>query len=436
TGHLVPLLDISNTFTAVQQFGQVLFQPAAFAPPATFNNGSIGKGTVYHKVTRTGGSPQYGLDLINYLVTANIQAPDFDVARTSWATCTNLGPGGTIFGSWSGANSPAQALGQTWTAPGSYIGMAINAGNRWGNLGILNLLSGSVRYGIVLQIGPDTVPTSDATALYTVSNITIAAPGVVTVTGSNTLEGMSVFFQTSGGGVLPTGLTAGTQYFVRNPTADTFQVATAIGGTPINTTGTFTATVLAQLLWPTPWGILVNAGSKGSQLGVGYGLNRNTIQKDGFGHYDWGSSSALAQPTAWTIVDGLWNRGLDLSSATFSSGQAIKLASGDSIYLGTARVSASGVGDGITITTSATTDFGILSGNNGAQVAVKWRSNAGAPQLGFFGATPIAQPASYGTPTNVVKTANLAGTSATLAQVGGTLAALIADLKAEGIIGA
>lgn len=40
----------------------------------------------------------------------------------------------------------------------------------------------------------------------------------------------------------------------------------------------------------------------------------------------------------------------------------------------------------------------------------------------------------YGTPTNVSKTSSLPGTSATLSQVGGTLAALIADLTTQGII--
>lgn len=56
--------------------------------------------------------------------------------------------------------------------------------------------------------------------------------------------------------------------------------------------------------------------------------------------------------------------------------------------------------------------------------------------LGFYGATPVAVPAGYGTPTSVSKTASLAGTAATLAQVGGTLAALIADLKNQGLIAA
>ena len=56
--------------------------------------------------------------------------------------------------------------------------------------------------------------------------------------------------------------------------------------------------------------------------------------------------------------------------------------------------------------------------------------------LGFFGTTPAAQGTGYGTPTSIAKTASLPGTGATLAQVGGTLAALIADLKANGLIGA
>jgi hypothetical protein len=60
----------------------------------------------------------------------------------------------------------------------------------------------------------------------------------------------------------------------------------------------------------------------------------------------------------------------------------------------------------------------------------------GTVGVGFFGVTPAAQGTGYGTPTSISKTASLPGTTATLAQVGGTLAALIADLKANGLIGA
>ena len=71
----------------------------------------------------------------------------------------------------------------------------------------------------------------------------------------------------------------------------------------------------------------------------------------------------------------------------------------------------------------------IKDGSGNAVVEV-----SGTKLLSFYGATAVAQAAGYGTPTGVSKTANLPGTGATLAQVGGTLAALIVDLKALGLI--
>ena len=61
---------------------------------------------------------------------------------------------------------------------------------------------------------------------------------------------------------------------------------------------------------------------------------------------------------------------------------------------------------------------------------------ANATGLGFFGSAGAAQPTGYGTPTSLSKVVNLPGTASTLGQVGGTLAALIADLKTLGLIGA
>ena len=57
-------------------------------------------------------------------------------------------------------------------------------------------------------------------------------------------------------------------------------------------------------------------------------------------------------------------------------------------------------------------------------------------KIGFYGSSGSLQPTGYGTPSNVSKTSALPGTGATLAQVGGTLAALIVDLKSQGLIGA
>lgn len=65
--------------------------------------------------------------------------------------------------------------------------------------------------------------------------VTIASPAVVTLTGHGFLAGQEVVFSTTG--ALPTGLTAGTTYFVLAPTANTFNVSLTAGGAAINTSG-------------------------------------------------------------------------------------------------------------------------------------------------------------------------------------------------------
>lgn len=66
--------------------------------------------------------------------------------------------------------------------------------------------------------------------------ITNASPGVVTWTAHGLAVGSPVVFTTTG--ALPTGLTAGTTYYVRTVlTADTFTVSATQGGAAINTSG-------------------------------------------------------------------------------------------------------------------------------------------------------------------------------------------------------
>lgn len=78
--------------------------------------------------------------------------------------------------------------------------------------------------------------------------ITIAAPGVATMPLHGFVADTAVIPTTTG--ALPTGLTAGTMYFVRNPTADTFELAATPGGVSITTSGTqsgvHTATLAAR----------------------------------------------------------------------------------------------------------------------------------------------------------------------------------------------
>lgn len=65
--------------------------------------------------------------------------------------------------------------------------------------------------------------------------VTIASPAVVTKTAHGLENGMAVTLSTTG--ALPTGLTAGTVYYVRDRAADTFRLAATSGGAAINTTG-------------------------------------------------------------------------------------------------------------------------------------------------------------------------------------------------------
>ena len=72
--------------------------------------------------------------------------------------------------------------------------------------------------------------------------VTIASPGVFSLTAHRFALNSVVYFATTG--ALPTGLTAGTAYYIITAglTADAFQVSTSIGGSAVNTSGTQSGT--------------------------------------------------------------------------------------------------------------------------------------------------------------------------------------------------
>jgi hypothetical protein len=72
--------------------------------------------------------------------------------------------------------------------------------------------------------------------------VTIASPAVVTWNAHGLSAGDAVVFNTSG--ALPTGVTAGTTYYViaTGITTNTFQFATTPGGTAVNTSGSQSGT--------------------------------------------------------------------------------------------------------------------------------------------------------------------------------------------------
>lgn len=70
--------------------------------------------------------------------------------------------------------------------------------------------------------------------------MTIASPCVVTFAGHGFSGGEEIVFSTTG--ALPTGITAGTYYFVKYIDANTFNISLTSGGTNINTSGTQSGT--------------------------------------------------------------------------------------------------------------------------------------------------------------------------------------------------
>lgn len=96
------------------------------------------------------------------------------------------------------------------------------------------------------------------------ATITIASPGVITVTSAPS-NGDVVTFTTTG--ALPTGLTAGTDYYVINRTSTTFQVSATVGGAAIDTSGSQSGTHTAT------WRTLVNTS------GVQSGTQTETTSK-------------------------------------------------------------------------------------------------------------------------------------------------------------
>jgi hypothetical protein len=100
--------------------------------------------------------------------------------------------------------------------------------------------------------------------------ITIASPAVITKTAHGLLADTPVVFSTTG--ALPTGLTAGTIYYVLSSGlgADSFEVSTTVGGSAVNTSGsqsgTHTVTVVSAFA-----GIFVNAlnGGNGGRSFIG-----------------------------------------------------------------------------------------------------------------------------------------------------------------------
>lgn len=76
-------------------------------------------------------------------------------------------------------------------------------------------------------------------------DISIGTPGVITWTAHGLQDGTPIKFSTTG--ALPTGIVAGTIYYVKTPLTNTFNIAATAGGIVINTTGSQSGTQTVTL---------------------------------------------------------------------------------------------------------------------------------------------------------------------------------------------
>lgn len=108
----------------------------------------------------------------------------------------------------------------------------------------------------------------------TVATVTIASPGVVTFSNHGFAAGRPILFRTTG--ALPTGITAGTTYYVISTglTTNTFQFATTAGGSAVNTSGSQSGVHEVSTVGSLPTGITAGA----TYYVIAAGLTSNSFE--------------------------------------------------------------------------------------------------------------------------------------------------------------
>ena len=172
----------------------------------------------------------------------NIVVTDF--ASTNWIEVRGLYDLGTLGGEQT--INEWELLGEEWTRKtkggrnggtmtNTFIPMALDPGQ----VKFREAIESCRPYQFKIERGADCAPESNVT-------ISIAEPGVITWNNHGFLAGQPVTFSDEEG-ELPTGLVADTMYYVVSDglTDNEFSVSAEPGGTPIDTTGTSTGTIVA-----------------------------------------------------------------------------------------------------------------------------------------------------------------------------------------------
>ncbi|QIG70408.1 putative tail protein [Rhizobium phage RHph_N28_2] len=164
---------------------------------------------------------------------ADVDATDFaSVSFTEikgWQTMGAIGDAATLI------TEDVISQGRTLKAKGTR-----NAGSMQNNFIILPndpgqialIAAESTDFNYPFKLAFDDAPPAKTSVI----TVTVATPGVFTWTAHGLSDGTPIKFSTTG--ALPTGITAGTTYYVVGSTANTFSVAATPGGSAIATTGT------------------------------------------------------------------------------------------------------------------------------------------------------------------------------------------------------
>lgn len=326
-----------------------------------------------------------------------------DVSQTA-----TMGAGATVTGSIdttvltvTAVSSGTLAVGQTISGTGVTAGTTITA-----------FLSGAGGTGTYTVSASQTVSSTTVTATTT--------PGVVTVTSAPS-NGDVVTFSTTG--ALPTGLTAGTDYYVINRTSTTFQVSATSGGSAIAFSGTQSGVQTAA------WRTLVNtSGSQSgthtettSSVALGYKNTAKLTVDLGGNTTATGSLSGTSlsgNAATGTGASGTWGINISGNAATSTAATALSTAAGSAPsyaarawvnFNGTGTVAIRASGNVSTITDNGAGDYtvnfttampdenysAVISSTNGLV------GTSGASSIGIYSSTAFVNGANFVTTTSI-----------------------------------
>lgn len=234
---IVSTQTLSNPFTATAGSSVIVVS-------APSHNAVTGQYVTFSgAITSLGGNITAAV-LANEFVITIINNNSYSVDVGVTANASDTGNGGTVTAQYQLAPGPAVTVPLTgWGAGGWGLG---TYGNGVAATDALRLWSQS-NFGEDLIYGPrgGKMYYWNASQGYTPSafTVTIASPAVVTFS-TTVANGEAVMFTTTG--TLPTGLSAGTVYYVTNVVGSTANLSATYGGALIDTTGTQSGTHYLQ----------------------------------------------------------------------------------------------------------------------------------------------------------------------------------------------